>query len=206
MSQRRGGFTLIEVLVSVFLLSVLAAFCYGTLSYVRRSKTATTAAFDQVRGLELAMHYFSTDFEQLQPRPVRDVLGATYVPALYADGRSSDIVSLTRGGWPNPVGLQRGTLQRVTYTLEQGTLLRRYSVALDATSATVPVRRELLKDVVGVTLRYLDAQRIWQTQWPPLAATAVPANLPLSTRPLAVEVTLELKGIGKLVRLIEVPG
>lgn len=206
MMQRRRGFTLIEVLVSVFLLSVLSAFCYQTLSYVRRSKTASAAAFEQVRGLELAMHYFATDFEQLEPRPVRDVLGATYVPALYADGRSVDVVSLTRGGWPNPAGLQRATLQRVTYSVEQGTLVRRYSLALDATSGTLPVRRELLKNVVGVTVRYLDGNRVWQTQWPPLAANAVTSSLPLSTRPLGVEVTIELVGIGKLVRLIEVPG
>jgi general secretion pathway protein J len=201
------GFTLIEVLVSVFLLAVLSAFCYETLSYVRHARDGTAASFDRIRGLELAVHALVTDFAELEPRPVRDVLGTTFVPALYADGRSTDVVSMTRGGWPNAAGLERSTLQRVTYSLENGTLVRRYYTVLDATAGDQPVRRELLKDVVAVSIRYLDPSRQWQTQWPPLTANAATTNaLPLSTRPLAAEVTIELKDMGKIVRLIEIPG
>lgn len=204
--SRRGGFTLIEVLVSVFLLAVVSALCYETLNYVRRAREGALAGFERLRDLELAMHTLADDFGQLAPRPVRDTLGATYVPALYADGRSTDLVALTRGGWPNPTGAPRGTLQRVTYSLENGELVRRYYTVLDATLASPQVRRTLLRDVVAVQLRYLDAAHAWQTQWPALAV-AGPANaLPLSTRPLVVEVVIELRDSGKIRRLIEVPG
>ena len=94
--MRHRGFTLIEVLVSVFLLSVLAAFCYETLNYVRHSRESMSASFDRVRDLELAIHLMTTDFEQLAPRPVRDQLGTAVEPALLADARSTNIVSLTR--------------------------------------------------------------------------------------------------------------
>lgn len=205
------GFTLIEVLVSVFLLSVLAAFCYETLSYVQKSRENTAAAFARVRELELAMHFLTTDFEQLEPRPVRDVLGTAVIPALLADARSTDLVTLTKGGWPNSVGLPRSTLQRVTYTLENGTLIRQYPTVLDSTLANTPVRREILKDVVSIKIRYMDSSRTWQEQWPPLVANSGtgtgtgtgPAN---SMRPMAVEITVELKDTGKLVRVVEVPG
>ena len=204
MNARARGFTLIEVLVSVFLLSILSAFCYETLSYVQRARRGSSAAFERVRGLELAMHTFAADFSQLAPRPVRDVLGTSLVPALLADARSSDLVSLTRTGWPNPAGLQRPTLVRVTYTLDTstGTLTRSYRTALDATVATPVVKRELLSEVSSVSLRFLDAGRTWQTQWPPLNG----APAPLAGRPLAVEVTIVLKDAGKVTRLIEVPG
>ena len=207
MSRARGrGFTLIEVLVSVFLLSVLSAFCYETLNYVRRSRETTAAAFGRIRELELAMHMLTTDFEQLEPRPVRDLLGAATVPALFADGRSTDLVAFTHGGWPNSIGLPRGTLQRVTYSLDNGTLIRQYLTVLDATLANTPVRREVLKDVVAVKIRYMDTARTWQDLWPPLAAAAAAIAVPLSTRPIAVEISIELKDSGKITRLVEIPG
>ena len=200
------GFTLIEVLVSVFLLSILAAFCYETLNYVRRSRESMSASFDRVRDLELAIHLMTTDFQQLEPRPVRDQLGTAVEPALLADARSANIVSLTRGGWPNSIGLPRGTLQRVTYLIDNGTLIRQYPTVLDATLANAPVRREILKDVIAVTIRYMDTTRTWQPQWPPLAANAGSLPPPMSSRPIAVEITFELKDAGKITRLVEVAG
>jgi len=203
---RRTGFTLIEVLVSVFLLSVLSAFAYGTLSYVGKSREITHTSFERTRALQLAVHALVTDFEQLAPRPVREPVGDASQPALSADSRSGNVVTLTRGGWPNPVGLPRGTLQRVTYRIDNGTLIRQYTTVLDGTLATTPVGRELLQDVVALRIRYMDASRAWQDQWPPLVPGATGSALPLRSRPLAVEITLEQRGSGSIVRLVEVPG
>ncbi len=206
MTANHRGFTLIEVLVSVFLMSVLAALCYETLNFVRQARESTVASFARIRELEMTVHFLTTDLEQLEPRPVRDLLGTIEQPAILANGLTADIVSLTRGGWPNSAGLPRGTLQRVTYSLDNGTLIRQYPNVLDATLTNTPVRRELLHDVVGVKLRYMDPSRTWQDQWPPLAASASSNSIPVSTRPIAVEVTIELKDSGKIVRLIELPG
>jgi general secretion pathway protein J len=205
-ARRPRGFTLIEVLVSVFLLAVLAAFAYETLNYARRARESTKTAFGRVRALELAVHTLVTDFEQLEPRPVRDLIGATSLPAILADARSTDLVTLTRGGWSNPAGLPRGTLQRVSYRLDNGTLKRSYLTVLDATLANAPISRELLGNVKTLTLRYLDASRQWQTQWPPLVGSNPASGPLLRTRPLAVEITIELNDFGKIVRLVEVPG
>lgn len=205
MSARRGGgFTLIEVLVSVFLLSVLSAFAYETLNYVRRSREVTTTAFERIRAIELAVHTLVTDFQQLEPRPVRDLLGESALPAVLADPRTTNLVTLTRGGWPNPVGLPRGTLQRVNYRLDNGTLIREYQTVLDATLANAPVKRELLKDVVRVTIRYMDSSRVWQDQWPPLASGPQGPTVALGLRPMAVEIVIELRDAGRLTRLVEV--
>jgi general secretion pathway protein J len=205
MSARRGGgFTLIEVLVSVFLLSVLSAFAYETLNYVRRSREVTTTAFERIRAIELAVHTLVTDFQQLEPRPVRDLLGESALPAVLADPRTTNLVTLTRGGWPNPVGLPRGTLQRVNYRLDNGTLIREYQTVLDATLANAPVKRELLKDVVRITIRYMDSSRVWQEQWPPLASGPQGPTVALGLRPMAVEIVIELRDAGRLTRLVEV--
>lgn len=206
-SKSAGGFTLIELLVSVFLLSVLSAFCYGTLNYVGKSREGTEAAFERTRRLQLAVNALVTDFTQLEPRPVREPLGDSSVPALRSDRRNAqEIVSLTRGGWSNTAGLPRGTLQRVTYRLDGDRLIRSYTTVLDATLANAPVERELLTNVVGVQFRFLDGGRQWHEQWPPLVASGFTNATPLRTRPMAVEITLELRDVGRIVRLVEVPG
>ena len=60
---RRRGFTLIEVLVSVFLLAVVSALCYETLNYVTRSRDTTKIAFERMRAIELAVHMLVTDLK-----------------------------------------------------------------------------------------------------------------------------------------------
>jgi general secretion pathway protein J len=208
---RLAGFTLIEVLVSIFLLSIMSALAYGTLNYVMKARTITHDAFDRLRRVEMTMHYLVADFSQTGLRPVRDTLGETALPTLLADPRNTALVSLTRGGWTNWVGLPRSTQQRVTYRLEQDTLIREYQTVLDATLSTVPVRQPLLTGVKQITFRYLDATRTWQNQWPvanPNGATpgSIGPTLPLRTRPLAIEVVIELQDFGSLRRVIEVPG
>jgi general secretion pathway protein J len=138
---------------------------------------------------------------------VREPLGDAAQPALRADDRTAtELVALTRGGWPNPAALPRGTLQRVSYSLENGVLIRTYTGVLDATLGTPPIRRELLGDVVALRLRFMDGGRTMHDQWPPLRAVSGTNELPLRLRPIAVEIVLELEDYGRLVRLVEVPG
>jgi general secretion pathway protein J len=61
----------------------------------------------------------------------------------------------------------------------------------------------MLDRVTSVGLRFMDANRTWHEQWPPLGYSAPDAP---RARPIAVEITLELEDWGKLVRLVEVSG
>lgn len=208
MSKRHQhtGFTLIEVMVSVFLLAVLSGFAYETLSYVTRARDGMIGVFERTRAIESTLHTLTVDFEQLSPRPVRDLLGAALEPALLADGTGNRIVTLTHGGWSNSLGLQRSTFQRVSYRLDGGTLIREFQPVLDATLGSMPVKRELLKDVVSIKIRYLDSSRVWRDQWPVLIASPGGVGAGAMTRPIGVQISLTLKDIGTIVRLIEVPG
>lgn len=114
------------------------------------------------------------------------------------------LVQLTRNGWSNPTGLPRPELERVAYVLDNGTLVREHWNVLDATLASVLVKRNLLKQVRSVSFRYMSLTHSWTDTWPPTAVAG--GNLQDSLfrmRPLAVEVTLDTQTWGKIVRIFE---
>jgi general secretion pathway protein J len=117
------------------------------------------------------------------------------------------LVALTRDGWANPTGLQRPTLQRVAYYLENGTLRRESWFVLDPTLSSTTARRDLLTHVKSVTIQYMDLSHNWQPQWPPLTVTGAQAlESSLRIRPIAVQVTLDTDDFGQIVRIFEVAG
>src|SRR5262245_53418243 len=199
---RNAGFTLIELLVAISIFVVLGVLAYGGYNNSVKQTEIARAAMKRLEQVQTTVRLMTQDFEQVAPRPVRDVIGDTRLPALFADCRGqSSLVSLTRSGWTNPGGLPRSTLQRVNYVLEDDKLRREHFTVLDATLSNEPVKRELLDHVKSVKLRFMDNQQQWQEQWPPLNA---PPALATRLRPLAVEVTLELEDFGEITRLIEV--
>ena len=123
----------------------------------------------------------------------------------FSDSSSSIVAmaELTRAGWSNTAGQQRGTLQRVSYALVNDVLKRSYTTALDTVQGTKPQVQDLFSGVKTVQLRYLDANQTWQNQWP---TPTVSTTDTLWTRPVAVEITIEFKDWGTVRRLIEVAG
>jgi type II secretion system protein J len=115
----------------------------------------------------------------------------------------ASLVDLTRAGWSNTAGQQRGTLQRVSYSLVNDVLKRSYQVNLDTVQGNQPVVQDLLTGVKAIQLRYLDNNQTWQSVWPP---PTVPLPEGLTTRPAAVEIIIEFKDWGRVRRLIEVAG
>ena len=206
MSPRGRGFTLLELLVALFIAAVMFAMGYGAISQALTSRDSLKEQQAHLLELQTAVRVLEQDFMQLAPRPVRQAIGDEPAqPALLgAVPGTQPIVALTRGGWANPAGLQRPGLQRVAYFLENGTLRREYWNVLDPTLASTTTKRDLMTHVKAVTLRYLDVAHQWQEQWPPGTATIRAQEQILRQRPLAVEITLDTEAWGKIVRIIEI--
>jgi general secretion pathway protein J len=122
------------------------------------------------------------------------------------DTNALPMIELTRAGWSNTAGQQRGTLQRVSYALVGDVLKRSYQVNLDTVQANKPVVQDLLTGVKGVQLRYLDGNQAWQSQWPETTTIQNGANTDSQSRPVAVEIIVQFKDWGAIRRVIEVAG
>ena len=197
------GFTLVELLVAIFIFAIVSAIAMGGYNELVKQSGIASEGAARTRNVQSAMQRLVMDFTSLEPRPIREPLGDSLQPALRADARTEQIAELTHSGWSNPAGVPRSTLQRVSYRLEDKKLMREYWVVLDRTLTGEPERAELIDDVKRVALRFMDNNRSWHEQWPPLGYSAPDAP---QLRPIAVEITLELEDWGELKRIVEVSG
>ena len=206
-AARARGFTLLELLVALFIAALMFAMGYGALRQALNGRDAIKEQQDRLLELQTAVRVIEQDFIQLAPRPVRAPVGYSWLPALVGTTTTQPLIQLTRGGWTNPNGLQRPGLQRVAYFFDNGTLRREYWTVLDPTQSNTTLKRDLLTHLKSVSFRYMDQARAWQDQWPPATvAGGFAQEMTLHERPIAVEITLELDDWGKVVRIVELAG
>jgi general secretion pathway protein J len=204
--RRQRGFTLIEIVIAVMITAILFTMAYGAIQQAVGNRERLQQNSARLRAVQYTVRSLVQDFSQLAPRPVREPLGDGYQPALVTGTNDASQVSLTRGGWMNPVGAERSTLQRVRYRLDDGKLVREHWLVLDATLEPEPIKRVLLNGVRSFKLRFYSDGRNWQDSWPPASLSAARSEREQRWRPIAVEVTLELEDWGIITRIIEVPG
>jgi general secretion pathway protein J len=199
--SRSHGFTLIEVLVALAVFGVVSILAYAALGQTLSNADLLTERMERLQAVQRTVRFLDSDLMQAVPRPVRDVLGDGYEPAIRSSLASEFALEVTHGGWPNPAGLPRSTLQRSAYRLEEGELIRYHWRVLDRTINNEPIATVLLDDVASIVFRYLQADGEPVDQWPPIGAQG-PGSI--RVRPRAVEIVLTLADEGEIRRLVEI--
>jgi general secretion pathway protein J len=88
-TARRGscsGFTLIEIMVALLILGIMSALGYGTYRAARISAERTEDSLQRSREIEFGMRIMVQDLAENVPRPVRDMMGQTRLPAMQGNG------------------------------------------------------------------------------------------------------------------------
>ncbi|MGA7800016.1 MAG: type II secretion system minor pseudopilin GspJ [Gammaproteobacteria bacterium] len=194
---RSAGFTLLELLVALTIFAVLAVMAYGGLETVLDTRSQVEAKAARLANLQMVYSRMEQDIEQTVGRSIRDSYGDPR-PALIGGTGQQPTLELTRGGWTNPTGELRSTLQRVAYGLEKDQLVRLSWMVLDQAQDTKPYKQPMLAGVQEFRVRFLDQSGVWRDAWPPVGAPGV-------VLPKGVEVTLVLDQGRTLTWLFQVP-
>lgn len=207
---RRGGFTLLEVLLASLLMSLLAMSLFGTLRIGIRARDTALASVGPARSLQLAMELTRQDLENaMSPTGLlagefigdygTEVNGTSHL-VFYSVGRGARVnraADLGAEAEPDPewdgtdptsaAGIHRiELLVRLAPELgNQQVLVRRVTRNLLAPVVPEPEEEILCRGVRSFVVRYLDLQNNgWTDVW-----DTTQDGGPL---PFAVEVTLEL--------------
>ncbi len=195
--KKIGGFTLLEILIALFVFTIISVIITSALHTVLNSQTRTEQSAARLSHLQMALLIMSRDLEQTIERPITNNLNQQEAALL----GKANALTLTHAGLGNPLGqVQRSTLQRTRYRIENETLIREAWPVLDQVSNTKPSQRELLHSVTQLRFQYLDKDNHFLDQWPP------EGNQSTSGLPRAIQVTLILKNWGKISQIYIIPG
>ena len=207
------GFTLVEVLIAMAITALVSVVAYSGLSAALSGAESLRSSAARSHDLQQTLGLLSRDLRQVVNRPVIDEFGQR-VPALTGGELAQTMLSLTRAGWHNSTAAPRSTLQRVRWWLEEEQLWRGHFPVLDRTTGTELIETPMLDNVTRFELRFLPSldqlesdrndvidRRSWQENW--VADLSQPDQLPLP--PVAVEVLLEVAGLGEIRRLYVLP-
>lgn len=196
---RSKGFTLLEIMIALFIFTIIAMIMTSALHTILSSQTVTEKSATRLANLQIALLLMSRDIQQVIDRPVLDNTGKPDAAFL----GTPNSMTFTHAGLSNPLGqVQRATLQRTRYRLENTVLIRDTWPILDQTTLSAAEARPLLTPISEIVFSYLDERGTFQSFWPPIAA----ANQNIHHLPKAVSVSLVLPNWGNITQLFLIPG
>lgn len=156
--HKEGGFTLIEVLLALFIFSLISAGSALALSSSLRGKAQVEARLSDLQAVSMARALITADMDNVILRPRRDILGGQE-PTLLSGG-VDNLLDFTRVGRINPGGIERrGDLQAVSYHFEDGQLIRRALSQVNPAPDTAVVDRVLLSGLADADIDFFRAEQ-----------------------------------------------
>ena len=200
--KRESGFTLIEVIVALFIFAILGVIAAMGLRSVISTQRQIKKTDSQLQELQIAVTLMRRDIAQFVDRRVASTSGELLDSLLITN--TSDF-ELTTGGYANPLAaVKRGTLQRVAYQFKDHELIRLTWPVLDRAPHSAPLRRVLLTNVTQMSLSFIDDKGGVVNVWSPNADQK--GKIQSGTLPRAIIVTLTLAHQGTLKNVFPIVG
>lgn len=213
------GFTLVEILVALFITAILCTMVGVFLHGVTRAHSHLKTLDKSLMQLQVALVLWQRDVSQIIDRPIR-VQSGKKLPALVS--YPNDALEMTTLGQVNPgYWSKRSRLLRVGYGLKNHQWVRMAWPTLDRpTGKTAVSIKPLISDVIAVSVQYLNPKGIWVSAWPEISETGdeagtsdangsapqkidSPKAAPL---PKAIELILKTRRWGTLTAIVNLPG
>ena len=164
--NRQSGFTLMEILVALFIFAVVGLISAQLLGRTVNAYEVLDDRSQRLGQIHRAMLVVERDMLQFRNRPIRMAQGEP-LPALMIGDEGA--LSMTRGGWRNPLQRPRSELQRVGYRMQDEKLVRGYWSVLDRRGDEEPISQTLLEGVEELEFFAIDQNGEEHKFWPPKA-------------------------------------
>ena len=199
-ARRTGtrGFTLIEIMSALLVLSLLALMSYRGLGAVLDAREHTRAETDKWRRVSAFLARFERDVQLAAPRPVRSASATSTdtttgtSPAWRGDFVTTDQARLEFSRFAATEGVD--TARRIAYRLNEKDEVELWLwPGLDIAPDTLPARYPVLAGVKTFELQYLNPALVWVNVWP-----SSPTDPPI---PQAVRLRIVLASSEEIVRV-----
>lgn len=192
--KNNRGFTLVEILVALFIFTILSMMLVGALRSVINTQSHTETSAEQLSQLQMTLLITSRDIEQAVDRPITNAQGHQEE----AFTGSSHGFRLTHMGYANAAVTQKHSiLQRTGYDWHANGFWRKTWSAVDQVPGTTAHERLLMPAVTEARFEYLDEAGHFQTDWPSRSQKAA--------LPRAVKLTLTIANGGIVTQVVTIP-
>ncbi|NVJ49199.1 MAG: type II secretion system minor pseudopilin GspJ [Gammaproteobacteria bacterium] len=198
--KRAFGFSLIEALIAIAVTALVAAIALNSLSNAISIKEGQEIQDERLANFQRAVNRITMDLELLADRAVRNEYGDLQPQIMGDKSADESFLSLTRQGKRNPANLPRTEMERVTYRLKEGDLIREQWLMLDIASTDQIVERVLLADVTKFEVEFYHDEQ-WIDSWPSSDIANYNRNDLATLKPKAVKVTLATDDHGELIQI-----
>ena len=124
--KKEAGFTLVEVLISLFIFALISAGTMGAMVQTFAAKDRLNLASEELADIAAFRSIVRADMNALTLRPMRDGVGGTenFLVATQNPAENSAILTFSRLGRSNFTGAPRGQVERVRYLFRDGQFIR----------------------------------------------------------------------------------
>ena len=197
LGNKARGFTLLEILVAVFILGIISVIMLRGLETAITTKHNLEKNSMRLQNLEFALTFLKSDIQSMVNQSIVTEDG-TEINAVWLHPDAQQMLEFTRGGVANPLAAPRSTLIRVAYSINEGDLVRTTWSTLNRTATTETHQRVLLSGITKLEWLFLGPANSWSGAWPS-ASLAPGMNVPR-----AVQVSFDIRGWGSITRIFVV--
>lgn len=191
--KNKSGFTLLEILIALFVFTIISLILARALHTVINTVSVTEANAARLREVQFTLLLMSRDIEQIIDRPVLAPSGAEEAAFL---GTAAGC-KFTHTGFADNAMTAHSSLERVAYEWTDHAIWRRSWPVIDQAPQTLPQSRRLLKGVTNAHFEYIDEKGNASDRWPPQEKK--------QALPRAVKITLTISPWGTLSQLYVIP-
>lgn len=200
-----SGFTLVEVLIALFIFSLISVGATSALTSSLRGKTQMDERLTEISQRDSLRALIGSDMANIVLRQRREPYGNLEPYVLQSGGQT--LLDFSRAGRSNPGGVEpRGDLQHVAYVFEDRQLIRRSYSQVNPAPQSPHVDRVLLTNIAEAKIELVTFNRSIGREilTQNFSIQAETASQTLGANP-AIKLTITHDGDDELIQYFEMP-